>query len=647
MMFTTIRSRMLVATLAPIVLIVLVLVGVFWANRLGELDQAHNQRAKLLMSQVALSSEYGLFSGNLASLQLVVNALHREPDVKSVSVFDASGVMLVVAGSPRYQFYIQFAQAAHLPIDTKTGVETLVKEITFRNVPLDDPFAQASGGDTAEPTLLGHAVIELSRDGLMKRQQQMLQLALGVGLLGMLLAGFLAIQLGEGVVQPILRVSRMISQVGSGDLMARIRETPGDPLFDLQVSLNQMAIQLAWGRDELEQRVANVTAELREKKNEAEDATRAKSRFLAAASHDLRQPTHALGMFVARLGQLPLDTSTRQLVGSVEDSVRAMQDLLDDLLDVSRLDAGAVTVTLRPVALQSVLNLVQAALQPLATEKGLRLRFRPTTWWVMTDAMLLHRILMNLVHNALRYTDVGTVLVACRRSGDGQWVRLEVWDSGIGISPEHQQDIFKEFYQIGNTGRDRAYGLGLGLNIAQRSASLLGHPMNLHSAPGRGSRFAMTLPLTEALDPVIEAAGAVEPAPLVTLAGTRVLLIEDDAVARAAVTGLLEAWGCTVYGGATTLAAMSVNGRHSEWDVILSDYRLADGDNGLLAIERLRAYAGRNIPACLMSGDTDSTLMQAAKDANLALLHKPVRPAKLRSLLRRLTMVADRESDPV
>ena len=252
MMLTTIRSRMLVATLAPIVLIVLVLVGVFWANRLGELDQAHNQRARLLMNQVALSSEYGLFSGNLASLQLVVNGMHREDDVRSVSVFDASGVLLVVAGTPRHRFFSEFAQAAQMPVDSQTGIETWVKEITFRKVPLDDPFAQSAEGDVPSPTLLGHAVIELSRDGLKKRQQEMLQLAMGVGLLGMLLAGFLAIQLGEGVVQPILRVARMISQVGSGDLLARIRETPGDPLYDLQVSLNQMAIQLAWGRDELE-----------------------------------------------------------------------------------------------------------------------------------------------------------------------------------------------------------------------------------------------------------------------------------------------------------------------------------------------------------------------------------------------------------
>lgn len=648
MMLRTIRSRMLFATLAPIVLIVLVLVGVFWANRQGELGQAHDDRAKLLLSQLVLSSEYGLFSGNLASLQLVVNSLQHETDVKSVAVFDASGVLLVVAGTPRYQNFADFAKAAQQHVDIQTGIETLVKEITFRKVPLDDPFGQAAESDSLPPAVLGHAVIELSRDGLQKRQREMLQVALGVGLLGMLLAGFLAIQLGEGVVQPILRVSRMITQVGSGDLLARIKEIPGDPLYDLQVSLNQMALQLAWGRDELEQRVANVTAELREKKNEAEDATRAKSRFLAAASHDLRQPIHALGMFVARLGQLPLDATTRQLVGSVEGSVRAMQDLLDDLLDVSRLDAGAVSVNVRPVALQSILTMVQTALQPLALEKGLRLRVRPTSLWVMTDAMLLHRMLMNLVHNALRYTERGTVLVACRRTGGGTLVRLEVLDSGVGISSEHQDDIFKEFYQVGNTGRDREYGLGLGLNIVERSAALLGHRLDLRSAPGRGSRFSVSMPWVEPAVAALETAMPSESTTLVSLSGIRLLLIEDDTAARLAITGLLESWGCTVYGGATALAAMSVHDRHADWDVIVSDYRLGDGDNGLLVIERLRAYAGRTIPACLMSGDTDSALMQAAKDANLALLHKPVRPAKLRSLLRRLTVLADTDaSEPV
>ena len=644
-MLSTIRSRMLAATLLPIVVIVVVLVSAFWANRWGELDQAHAQRGKLLLNQVTLSSEYGLFSGNLASLQSVVSGLQKEADVRSVLVFDASGALLVAAGVPRHRLFSEYAKAVLAPANERADVETLIQPISFRRVPLDDPYAQSSEAADSKPEILGHAVLELSRDGLRQRQQEMFQLALGVGLLGMLMAGFLAIQLGEGVVQPILRVSRMISQVGSGDLMARIKETRGDPLYDLQVSLNQMATQLAWGRDELEQRVANVTAELRDKKNEAEDATRAKSRFLAAASHDLRQPTHALGMFIARLGQLPLDPPTRQLVGSVEASVRAMQDLLDGLMDLSRLDAGAVTVNLKAVALQTVLNAVRSALDPLAAEKSLRLRFRPTNLWVLSDAMLLQRIVMNLVHNALRYTEKGTVLVACRPTADGLSVRLEVWDSGVGISPEHQDGIFKEFYQVENAARDRAQGMGLGLSIVQRSANLLKHPLTLRSSLGHGSRFTITLPRTDAA--LVSEDLPVEPPPMVSLAGTRVLLVEDDSNARLAVGELLESWGCTVYAGASALTAMAMHERQSDWDVILSDYRLGDGDNGLAVVARLRAYAGRTVPACLMSGDTDSELMQAAKDAGLPLLHKPVRPAKLRSVLRRLTMQGEAGvSDP-
>ena len=162
----------------------------------------------------------------------------------------------------------------------------------------------------------------------------------------------------------------------------------------------------------------------------------------------------------------------------------------------------------------------------------------------------MRRMAMNLVHNALRYTESGTVLVACRNIAGGQSIRLEVWDSGVGISAEHQTDIFKEFYQVGNSARDRAYGLGLGLNIVQESS------------------------------------------PLVTLRGVRILLVEDDAFARNAVTGLLESWGCQVFAGNSALAAMAAHEQPSDWDVILSDYRLADGDNGLMAIARLRAYAG-------------------------------------------------------
>ena len=643
MRLTTIRARMLAATLLPIVLIVLILVGVFSTNRFGEMDEAHRQSAKLLVRQVALSSEYGLFSGNVASLQAVVNGVKREAEVQSAVVFDFNGKALATSGTPIYQGFDDIGRAAAAGQLGSGAPVTLIEVIRSDRVQLDDLFTQQSGTLAAEqePAVLGYAVIEVSRTGLESRQQDMLQLALGVGLVGLLLAGFLAIQLGEGVVQPILRISRMINQVGQGDLLARIKEVPSDPLHELQVGLNHMAARLAWGRDEMEMRVASVTAELRERKNEAEEATLAKSRFLAAASHDPRQPTHALGMFVARLSQSPMDVPTRSLVNSVEASVQAMQDLLDDLLDLSRLEAGAVHAEVAPVEMQAVFDNIRSAMEPFAQERGLRLRVRNSPLWALTDAVLLQRVLMNLVHNAVRYTTKGTVLLACRTQNGGRDLRVEVSDSGIGISPEHQAEIFKEFFQVGNIGRDRSRGLGLGLNIVERSVALLGHKLELRSALGRGTRFSIIMPRTAALlRHTGDAHVVVDPPAAAALIGIEVLVLEDDDFARDALSSLLHSWGCKVLPCATSEEALQTLDRHGGVDFLLSDYRLADGDQGIDAIARLRECVGRKVPACLMSGDTDSALMQAAKEAGLPLLHKPVRPAKLRSVLRRILMSA-------
>ncbi len=634
-MARTIRSRMLVAALLPVALVVVVLVGAFGLSRVGDLDEAHRQRAKLLVRQVALASEYGVFSGNTSSLQAVVNGVLREPDVRAVAVFDTRGVMLANAGTPSFTDYEAVQTPAYARQIQAAGVDAVSEPIRSNNVQLDDLFAAQAPDKPAQSSVLGYAVMEVSRNGLAEREREMVLVGLVIGLLGLSLGSFLAMRLGEGVVQPVLQVSKTIGLIGQGDFHATPALNPLDPLFELQASLKQMAIRLAWGRDEMEQRVAAVTQELRLKKEEAENATLAKSRFLAAASHDLRQPTHALGMFVARLEQLSLEPQTRELVGNLEASVQAMQDLLDGLLDLSRLESGAVQVQVKQVSVQTVLEAVQAALEPVAADKGLRLRVRPTALWAHTDAVLLQRIVMNLGHNALRYTERGTVLISCRSVDAGQNLRIEVWDSGIGISPEHQTEIFKEFYQVGNSGRGRSYGLGLGLNIVERSAQLLGHTVAVRSGLGCGTRISLTL--TQARAP--ESPHAVAPAvaePFPRAGGQRVLVLEDDASAREAVTELLDSWGYQARAAATVGQALDWLRQGFLPDAIVSDYRLGEGDNGLQAIGRLRALAGADIPACLMSGDTDGGLMQAAKDANLTLLHKPVRPAKLRSLLRRL-----------
>jgi signal transduction histidine kinase/CheY-like chemotaxis protein len=633
--FLDIRSRMLLAALLPVTLVAALLSTVFLAGRYVDLDEAHQQRVRSLARQLASASEYGLFSANTSSLQAIAAGALRETDVRSVLILDAQGHSLAMAGWTGQAALPALGAQEQRWIDARSGHELLVQPVSPSQLRLDDLFdgRDPAGAGQAQP--LGHVVMEVSRAGVVARSQTMLAIGLAVTLGGLLFGGVLAVRIGRGVIQPVLRVSSMIERIGRGELTVRGQVRADDPLRDLQQGLNQMAEHLQQGRDELERRVALATAELRTKKDEAETATRAKSRFLAAASHDLRQPIHALGMFVARLAQLPHDRETRHLIVNLEASVRAMQDLLDALLDISRLDADAVRVQLQPVPLAPLFEQLRSALSPVASDKGLRLRVRTSSLWVQSDPTLLHRILLNLVSNGLRYTGHGGVLVGCRHSHSGKHLWIEVWDTGVGIAPEHQQDIFREFYQIGNPERDRSKGLGLGLNIVDRTARLLGHPLQLCSVPGHGTRFRLELPLAPAGD-LQALMAASEPLPVDDVRGLRILVIEDDRQSAQALRGLLDSWGCVVALVEGLQGALTVVDGGFVPDLVLSDYRLRAGESGMQTLQRLRTQLERPLPACLMSGDTDPELIQSCRDAGLPLLHKPVRPAKLRTLIRRL-----------
>lgn len=630
-----IRVRMLVTAILPVTLLALILVAVFLGNRFGDSDEAHSYQTRLLARQLALASEYGLFSGNTVQLQTLANGALRETDVRSVAIVDLQGQILARAGQTTFFKMPALSEQEGKQFDPASGHDLLTQPIIASQLRLDDLFQFRSTPDKTPPQLLGHVLIEFSHETVLRRQRQMLLTGLAVALGGVLFGALLAVYLGRGVLRPILRVSDMMERIGRGDLSARGAVLPNDPLRALQRGLNQMAERLEAGRDELDRRIAAATLELREKKDEAEKATLAKSRFLAAASHDLRQPTHALGMFVARLAQLPHDDQTRELIGNLEASLHAMQDMLNGLLDISRLDAQAVPVQLSAFALNDIFDQLRADLNLTAVDQGLRLRVRTSAVWVMSDPALLHRILLNLLVNALRYTRHGGVLLACRLTPDPQQVRIEVWDSGIGIAPEHQQAIFTEFYQVGNSERDRNKGLGLGLNIVQRSARLLDHRLQLCSLPGRGSRFSLDVPRVS----VNAAPALMRPAQAEAgddLVGLLLLVIEDDELAREGMVRLLESWGAIVRVADSLATALAQLKAGLEPDVIVSDYRLRDGENGIDVINQLRSAAGVPIAACLMSGNTDPELMQAARAAGLSLLHKPVRPAKLRSLVRSL-----------
>jgi len=642
MRLSNIRDRMLMAALLPVTLVAVLLSSVFLSGRYADLDEAHRQRARLLVRQLAGASEYGLFAANVANLQAIAHGALRLPDVRSVRILSSDGQVLASMGTPAVITLPALAGQEQQWIDQTGGYEVLVQPVFPQPLELENVFegSEATTAAAKPVSPLGHVVLEVSRTALVSRAHDMLLIGMGVTLLGLLFGGVLAVRIGQGVIRPILRVSDMIERIGRGDLTVRGVVLPHDPLRDLQSGLNQMAERLQQGRDELERRVALATAELRAKKEEAETATLAKSRFLAAASHDLRQPIHALGMFVARLAQLPHDQETRELIGNLEASVRAMQDLLDALLDISRLEADAVRIQRQSFDLDLLFDQLRSALQPVAADKGLRLRIRPSHRHVVSDPSLLQRILLNLLSNALRYTIRGGVLLGCRRSRGGSHVWIEIWDTGVGIAPEHQQEIFREFYQIGNPERDRSKGLGLGLNIVDRTARLLGHELQLCSIPGRGTRFRLEVPVSTPAESGASHGAGETPIVVDDVRGLRVLVIEDDDQSALALRSLLQSWGCVVSTVEGWGAAQETVQRGFAPDLVISDYRLRDGDSGLLVVQRLRELLGAALPACLLSGDTDPTLIKTCREAALPLLHKPVRPAKLRTLMRRLVRVS-------
>jgi signal transduction histidine kinase len=373
-------------------------------------------------------------------------------------------------------------------------------------------------------------------------------------------------------------------------------------------------------------------------RQEAEQANLAKSKFLAAASHDLRQPMHALGLFLEVLARSGLSAAQNEVLTSTRAASEAAAGMLNTLLDYSRIEAGVIEPKVRPFHLQPLLNRIENDLAPQADAKGLIYRSRETHAAVHADPALVELILRNLVSNAIRYTMRGGVLVGCRRRGNH--ISVEVWDTGIGIAPAQQQEVFREFHQLGNPERDRNKGLGLGLAIAQGLARAMGQDLALTSTPLHGSVFRLTLPITLAAvaDDGLEAA----PLPEYTL-NARVLVIDDDNTVRAAMVQLLQDWGCVCM-SAESLEEAQVMARACCPDMVISDYRLRELRTGAEAIVALRAEFGANLPALLITGDTAPERLREARASGVPLLHKPVSPSLLYSRL--VSVMTDTHGEP-
>ncbi|WP_034853805.1 hybrid sensor histidine kinase/response regulator [Inquilinus limosus] len=389
----------------------------------------------------------------------------------------------------------------------------------------------------------------------------------------------------------------------------------------------------------LERRVAERTRELTAlnealaaAKAAAEAANLSKTRFLAAASHDLLQPFHAARLLTATLAERLGRRPEASLVGHIDSSLGTVEELLQALLEISKLDAGAFEPQPRAVTADEILRAAVLPFEPIARRRGLRLRIAPSTATVQTDPALVRRIVQNFVSNAVRYTRQGTVLVGCRRRAGA--LVIQVWDTGPGIPQEQLSAIFEEFRRLGSGSEDEPAGLGLGLAIVERIAARLGHRVAVRSWPGRGSVFEVVLPLAETQATVPPPAAPRPRVPATDLAGRLVLCVDNDHAILTATRLLLEGWGCTVV-AATDAAgakeALQPLGRMP--DMVLLDYHLAGAETGLDVLAALEAAAGRPLPAALVTADRTEALKAAARARGLPLLHKPLKPAALRALL--------------
>lgn len=362
----------------------------------------------------------------------------------------------------------------------------------------------------------------------------------------------------------------------------------------------------------------------------AEEANRAKSRFLAAASHDLRQPIQAAALFVAALRQRAEDPELQGLIGQLGQCLDQTQALLDQLLDISRLDAQLLRVEPQEVALGDLLERLELEFARPAAESGLTLRVAASSLFVRADPLLLFRILQNLVANALRYTERGRVLLGVRRRGDR--ARISVYDSGVGIPADKLELVFEEFQQLANPGRDRTRGLGLGLAIVKRLAGLMALPLGVRSEPGRGSHFWIEVPLAADAPPAVSLPPTVAGGPRRDrLRGRRIALLEDEPGLLAALESFLRGEGAEV-AGAATLPELQARLQGAVPDTLVVDYRLGEG-TGLEAAARMAAAVGHALPTVILTGDTEAGRLLEAEASGHRLLHKPVEPEGLVTVL--------------
>jgi len=612
----------------PCAAVALALTAWFTHSRLDTLEGAFNAEGQAVARQVAAMSDLSLYAGDLPALQNVANAAQRGGQVTRVEISNSAGVY-VTAGS-------KAAPVGHLRMFTAP--------VTLREASRASAFAP-EGATAAGDKPIGLVQVFRDTTGYARERTRSLMAGIGIAMIALIAAWAWVRHTARAVAQPLRRISRTVAALEAGrfearcNVVARGAKAPADGEDDdarrvqhefahLAHDINRLAERLQRNRQQSEEQVRAATAVALQRMAEAEQASLSRARFLAAASHDLRQPLHAMGLFID--GLLPTASEAqRPAVLRLQEGAGFMSLLLDDLLEISRLDAQVLTPAIGNVSLAMLFDQLGAQHAARAASLQVRLVWRDGGLAVRSDPALLLRIIGNLVGNAITHTGAeGTVLVAARRRA-GQ-VRIEVRDNGVGIAPIHQARIFEEFYQVANTERDRRQGFGLGLAICARIAALLGTRIGLRSALQAGSTFSLELPEADPRDVQRSSPAPVASSPL---AGLRCLVVDDDPAILDATRALLEQWDCEVECVASGSEAMRrLAAPEVHFDVLLCDLQLADAEDGMEVIEAARRLQPDAL-AVLVSGATGPEVLQRLRQGGVLLLTKPVAPAKLRALL--------------
>jgi len=607
---TSLMQRLAFVALVPTLVTAVFLVTMLTRHQLASLRSMAQSTADTIAIQTASVCADPLRQMQRRELARIAQSIAELPHVAHVQIRAADGEIVADAQG----------REDRVRSETLTVVRTVVD------------------GEQPDHPVIGSVLVDVSLNEAIAAQRSSLRNALIALVLSLLVAGILGWQAARWISAPLRRLAAAVHQLGRGDRRVEVEVTDSTEIGELQHGFNSAAAALFDVQRGMEQEIEHATLELARKNAALEAASVAKARFLAAASHDLRQPLYALTLFSSSLAVDERDPVRLDRIAHIQECVEALDHLFSELLDLSRLETGAMQLEIGEFPLDHVFEEVSRNFRLIAEQHDLRLVMRATPLWVRTDRTMLARILNNLVSNALRYTCQGGVLVGARKQRDGT-VRIDVWDTGSGIAAEHQARVFDEFYRVdmhglGEHDSGPRRGLGLGLATVQRLAELLDTEVKLKSRVARGSVFSFQLPSAPAhqtTHPLVEER-------LLDVSGMRVLVIDDEPAILSGIRYLLRSWGCDVVVAEDRVQALEVA---DTWptppDLVISDLRLREGESGLDVLAALDRHYGHDTPTAfarlLITGETRSDRLREIMAAKIPVLYKPVSPEQLREAM--------------